>query len=183
MTLSADQAIVPQPTCGTDSVPRLVKSVGSTAADAAVPFAEQYEDDVDVVVEVDGANASTTRSVEAATMMAMVAPRLLFLFDEHSYFSYSSLVIIKRFYERSTKTRTMHSTIATPQRNDSAGACIVIYESETISDTFTPFFTYLWPTNHNKYTKCLSGLPWDEMLIVLLSKNICLCTIVIYVAM
>lgn len=59
-------------------------SDGTTAADANVAFTmEQCEDDVVVVDAVDGANASTmTRSTElAATMMAMVAPRL-FLFDE-----------------------------------------------------------------------------------------------------
>jgi hypothetical protein len=78
VTLSADQAIVPQPTCGTVSVPTLVKSDGTTFV------VEQYEDDVVVAVdEVGGANASTTtRSNElAATIMAMVA-RILFLFDE-----------------------------------------------------------------------------------------------------
>jgi hypothetical protein len=102
VTLSADQAIVPQPTCGTESVPRLVKSVGSTAADAAVPFAEQFEDDVDVVVEVDGANASTTRSIEAATMMAMVAPRLLFLFDEQLIFFFNERIMLFVSYNYET---------------------------------------------------------------------------------
>jgi hypothetical protein len=73
VTLSADQAIVPQPTCGTVSVPTLVKSDGTNFV------VEQYEDDVVVDGGTGGANASTTTSIELATIMAMVAARLLLL--------------------------------------------------------------------------------------------------------